>query len=286
MIELLDYILDNEDNFWIVNNITDNIPMGYMVYKVTEEGRYNNITKKKYTRQKEIEITPIPSTYKQIFKPQEFYINNKHNLKDVWKEYANILNKIGIRDKNIGIFGSYLIGFDINKDVDFVIYGKDNLHKYYHHIDYIKDKLKVTSITKEHIEYQYHKHKDKFNEKCDLLEIIQRNWSGIELDNGILSTPRFIDKNNMNIPRKKGIDKTIQVKVLEGLYSVMQPRQSLVEYNNKTYKVLTPIWKFQSFAHKGDILEIYANIDDDNKLIILDDNKYYIRYIYKSKNLD
>lgn len=285
MIELLDYILDNDDNFWIINNLTNNIPHGYMVYKVSNEGRYNNITKKKYTRQKEIEITKIPSSYKKIFKPQEFYLNNKKDLNGVWKEYANVLNEIGINDKDIGIFGSYLIGFDINKDVDFIIYGKDNLHKYYQNINYIKDKLKVTSISKEHIEYQYNKHKDKFNKKCSLLEIISRNWSGIELDNGVLSTPRFIDKDNMNIPNKKGIDKIIKVKVIEGLYSVMHPREALVEYNNETYKILSTIWKFQSFAHKGDILEVYGNVDKENKLIILDDKKYYISYIHKSNNI-
>jgi len=285
MIEILDYILDNNDNFWIVNNITNNIPKGYMVYKVSNEGRYNNITKKKYIRESEEEIINIPTNYKKIFKPQKFYLNHKKDLTGIWKDYVNILNEIGINDKDIGIFGSYLIGFDINKDVDYIIYGKDNLHKYYQNINYIKDKLKVTSISKEHIEYQYHKHKDKFNKKCDLLEIISRNWSGIELDNGILSTPRFIDKNNMNLPLKQGIDKKIKVKVLEGIYSVMQPRESLVEYNNDIYKVLTPTWKFQSFAHKGDILEIYGNVDDKNKLIVLDDKKYYINYIYKSKEI-
>ena len=182
----------------------------------------------------------------------------------------------------IGIFGSYLVGFDITKDVDFVIYGKNNLHKYYENINSIREKLQVTPISKSHIEYQYNKHKDKFNKNCDLLEIISRNWSGIELDNGILSTPRFIDKNNMYIPSKKGIDKVIKVKVLEGLYSVMLPREAAVEYNNEIYKIYSNIWKIQSFAHTGDIIEIYGNIDDKNKLIILDDYKYYINYIYKS----
>ena len=65
----------------------------------------------------------------------------------------------------------------------------------------------------------------------------------------------------------------------------MHPREAIVEYNNETYKVLSSIWKFQSFAHKGDILEIYGNVDNENKLIILDDNKYYISYIHKSKNI-
>jgi len=285
MIDLLDYILDNEDNFWIVSKIIDNTYYGYLVYKVSDEGKYNYKLKKNYTKEKEDGLIKIPNDYKFVFKPQEFYLNNKNNLKGIWKEYVNLLNEIGIKDEDIGIFGSYLIGFDITKDVDYIIYGKDNLVKYYNNIDYIRKKLNVTPISLEHIEYQYQKHKDKFPIKCDLKEIISRNWSGIELDNGVLSTPRFIDKTNMSIPSKKGIDKVIEVTIKEGFYSVMLPREAKVLYNDQEYKMLSSIWKFQSFAHLGDILEIYANVDDENRLIILDDNKYYIKYIKKSNKI-
>lgn len=286
MIELLDYILDDKDNFWIINNITENTFKGIMIYKVTSNGRYNNITKKNYIRCSDKEgIIEVPSKYKRIFKPREFYINNKTKLNGIWKDYVNVLNEIGIQDENIGIFGSYLIGFDIIKDVDFVIYGRNNLFKYYENIDYIREKLHVKSISREHIEYQYNKHKDKFNKKCDLKEIISRNWTGIELDNGVLSTPRFIDESSMTIPSKKGVDKTITVKVLEGFYSVMLPREGVVEYNNEKYKIISTLWKFQSFAHTGDIIEVFGNIDKENKLIILDENKYYIKYVYKSDKI-
>lgn len=281
--ELLDYVLDNDDNFWIVSNITDNTYRGYIVYRTSEIGRYNNITKKYYIKDVDKgNFLNIPNSYKRIFKPREFYIENKHNLNGIWKNYVDTLNEIGIPDYNIGIFGSYLIGFDICKDVDFIIYGKDNLNKYYDNIDYIRNKNKVTSISKEHIEHQYNKHKDKFNKECDLKEIISRNWSGIELENGVLSTPRFIDLDNMNIPNKKGIDKKITVKIIDGFYSVMLPRIAISECNGKIYTIVSDIWKFQSFAHIGDIIEIYANVDDDNNLIIMDDKKYYIKYLSKT----
>lgn len=286
MIELLDYILDNDDNFWIVNNITANTAKGYIVYKVAPTGKYNHITKKYYIKANDNNgIINIPTSYKKIFKPRQFFLENKTKLTGIWKDYVYVMNEIGIPDKDIGIFGSYLIGFDITKDVDFAIYGKDNLIKYYTKIDYIKEKLNVSSITENHIEYQYHKHKEKFPEKCDLKEIISRNWSGIELDNGVLSTPRFIALEKMSIPKKNGIDKIINVKVLDGLESAMLPRVSRVKYNNKIYKLVSSLWKFQSFAHKGDELELYGNVDDKNKIIILDNEKYYISYIKKSKQI-
>lgn len=286
MIELLDYVLDYDDNFWIVNNITDNKYKGYIVYRVNETGKYNHITKRYYLKDNDNNgIIEIPKLYKKVFKPRKFYLENKNNLEGIWKDYVNCLNEIGISDEDIGIFGSYLIGFDISKDVDFSIYGKENLHKYYDNVNYIKNKLNVTSITTEHINYQYDKHKVKFNESCDLKEIISRNWSGIELPNGVLSTPRFIDINNQSIPKKQGEDKLITVKVIEGIYSAMLPRVATVEYKNDKYKVYSTLWKFQSFAHKGDILEIYGNIDEKNKIIMLDENKYYITYMYKSKTI-
>lgn len=286
MIELLDYILDNNDNFWMISNITENTYKGHIVYKVSDKGKYNHLTNKYYTKETDSKgIIEIPREFQKIFKPQSFYINNKQNLKGIWKNYVNILNKIGIEDKNIGIFGSYLIGFDITKDVDFIIYGKDNLYKYYKNINYIKEKLQVTSISFEHINHQYQKHKTKYHTKCDLIEIISRNWSGIELSNGILSTPRFIDKNNMTIPLKQGKDKIIKVKVLEGFNSAMLPRTATVSYNNEKYKLYSNLWKFQSFAHKDDIIEIFGNVDPKNKIIILDDFKYYLNYLSKSNKI-
>ena len=286
MIELLDYILDNDDNFWIVNNITNGVAKGYMVYRVSKEGKINQITKKKYIKDNDNNgIITVPTTYKKIFKPREFYNLHKKDLNGVWKCYVKVLNEVGISDDDIGIFGSYLIGFDIEKDVDFVVYKRSNLDKYYKNIEYIKEKCNVTSITKEHIEYQYNKHKVKFSKDCDLKEIISRNWSGIELSNGVLSTPRFIDINKMEIPVKEGKDKVISVRVKEGLTSAMLPRLAIVEYNKEEYQMYSTLWKFQSFAHVGDVLEVFANVDEKNKIIIIDECKYYIKYLQKSNKI-
>lgn len=286
MIELLDYILDNDDNFWIVNNMTNGVAKGYIVYRVSEEGKINHITKKKYIKDNDNKgIINVPTKYKMIFKPRNFYKTHKKDLKGIWKNYVEALNEIGINDDDIGIFGSYLIGFDIKKDVDFVVYKRSNLNKYYKNIDYIKKKCNVISITKEHIEYQYNKHKIKFSKECDLKEIIRRNWSGIELSNGVLSTPRFVDLNKMSIPLKRGEDKVINVKVKEGITSAMLPRLAIVEYNKEEYEIYSTLWKFQSFAHTGDVLEVFANVDEKNKIIIIDESKYYIKYLHKSSNI-
>lgn len=278
MIGLLDYILDYEDNFWIIDSIEGNIPKGYMVYKVCEEGRYNPITKKKYEKMCSANITKIPK-YKKIFKPNEFYINNKSKLEGVWKKYVDSLNKIGIKDEDIGIFGSYLIGFEITKDVDFVIYGIDNLKKYYDNVDFIRNYIGATSITNNHIKHQYLKHKDLYHEKCDLLKIISRNWSGVQIKEGVLSTPRFIDRNFMETPIDDSGREIIRCKVLDGLTTALLPRRAEVIINNERYIILSNLWKYQSFLQAGDEIECYGNIDRDNKTITLYDSNCYVKFL-------
>lgn len=276
MIELLDYILDYDDNFWIISNITKENYYGYMVYKTDTNGnRYNNITKKNYIKQNCNGLIKIP-TYRRIFKPRECFNKRLKEIPMIWQKYVEGLQKVGIDD--IGIFGSFLIGFDVTKDVDFVIYGLDNFKKYYKNIKYIKEYINATSITKEHIEKQYNKHKKIYSEKCSLKKIIERNWSGVELDNGVLSTPRFIVDNYIT-PEKQGIDDIKIVEIIDDTYTDFLPRRAKCLVDGKEFEIITPLWKFQSFARINDKIEIYGNYDYDNNVIILDEMKYYIKYI-------
>lgn len=279
MIELLDYILDSEDNFWITASIEEDCYYGYIVYKVDDNGdRYNTITKKYYHKGicKKLELLP---KYKCLFKPRDFFRKNKNKLTGVWEKFVKALNMFEIDDKNIGIFGSFLIGFNIIKDVDFVIYGYDNLLKYYKHNDEIKIYIGASYISSEHIKYQYKKHCDLFSEKCDLEKIIGRNWSGVQIKKGVLSTPRFIELEEMIIPKDNGQREVIQLSVLEGLTTALLPRRAKVLWNNEIYTLLSNIWKYQSFLEDGDIIECLANVDREKKLIVLYDNSCYVKFL-------
>ena len=285
MIELLDYVLDYNDNFWIVAYISDEVK-GYMTYEVDENGnRYNNITHKMYTKKAYSGYKAIPK-YKQIFKANKFYLDNKKKLTGVWKKYVKALNKIGIEDKDIGIFGSYMIGFDIIKDVDFIIYGKDNLKKYYDNNDFIKEYTNSTTINQKHIDYQYNRHKTYHHSKTSLYEIISRNWSGIQVNENVLSTPRFIDRDNQRIIPSTNERKTIHFEVIDGFESTMFPRRATIIYNNEEYTVETCLWKYQSFLRKGDIVECSCYLNDQLKKVVLPDEKTcYIEFIKKGKEI-
>lgn len=276
MIELLDYVLDYDDNFWIIMNITSENVYGFMIYKKDKNGdRYNIFTKMKYKKLNGNSVTKIPK-YKKIYKPRECFKKHFNEIPLIWKKYVQALKNVGIDD--IGIFGSFLIGFEPTKDIDFVIYGLNNFKKYRDNIDYIKNYIDATSITNEHINMQYNKHKNNYSNQCDLKKIISRNWSGVELRNGVLSTPRFIIDNYVS-PVKKGVDAIHEVEIIDGTLSDFVPRRAKAILNGKEFEIISPLWKFQSFARNNDKLEIYGNYDFDNCVIILDEKKYYIKYI-------
>ena len=276
MIEFLDYVLDLDDNFWIVNNVTSEGIFGYMIYRKDDNGdRYNNFTKLKYTKQYDNYLIRIPK-YKKVYKPRDCFKNHLNEIPLIWKKYVEALENVGIDD--IGIFGSFLIGFDPIKDIDFVIYGLDNYKKYYDNILYIRNYIGATSITPSHINKQYNKHKNNYSDKCDLKKIISRNWSGVELENGVLSTPRFVIDGYIS-PIKKGIDATHIVEIIDGTLSDFVPRRAKALLNGIEFEIISPIWKFQSFARDKDKMEIYGNYDFNNHVIILDERSHYIKYI-------
>ena len=284
MLELLDYVLDLNDNFWIVGYI-DNEFKGYIVYRADDNGdRFNHITKKYYKKCACHKFEKIPA-YKKVFKPNKFYLEKKDDLKGVWGKYIEALNKIGIEDSDIGIFGSYLVGFDIIKDVDFVIYGEENLHKYYKNNEFIKEYTNSTYINENHILRQYNKHKNDYHDKTDLLEIIKRNWSGIQVSEKVLSTPRFIDRKKQHILPDNNKREIITFEVIDGFKTAMLPRQAKVKYNDEEYNLETCLWKYQSFLKKGDVVEEYASINHDLKTIILVDQDCYVKFINKGKNI-
>jgi predicted nucleotidyltransferase len=282
-IGILDYLLDEDYNFWVVNSITKSQKiLGFVAYSVDPLGtRYNNLTNLTYTKYKSTNLKIVDKKILYVFKPNVFYLQNKNNLPHLWKEFANQIELCGIESNNIGIFGSYLIGFDIIKDVDFVVYGKQNLKKIYNNIKTIKQTLNATSISPKHIEYQYNKHKDSYSPNCDLKLIISRNWSGVQVKDGVLSTIRFIDSNHITIPDKNNNKQKLNITVIDGLESALIPRQCKVKANNTTYTLFSPLWKFQSFAKANDTMEIFGYVDHLNKTILICDKEDYIKFLNK-----
>lgn len=279
MLRPLDYILDADDNFWIISYYQGSKIFGKIIYYCDPSGpRFNFITGKRYRKNPSSEIE-IPANYKMEFHPREFFQSNKKNLRDVWLQYVQALNQSGIPDEDIGIFGSYLIGFDVKKDIDFVIYGNENLQRYYSHREFIGEYTQTSHITEEHIVYQLNKYSHLYHPNCDLLTILRRNWSGIQVGPGVLSTPRFLDECSISIPLETGKNKLLRCQVVSGIESARFPRKAKVSINDKIYDIITPLWMLQSFAKEDDYLELFGDVDDDKQTILLIGKEHWIRYL-------
>lgn len=277
----LDYIQDKNDNFWIIKKVDKNKYYGQMVFKVCKKGRYNNITKKYYKKvikNTEYKLILI-SSVKKIYYPNECYLNNKNKLTDKWNILAILLKEIGIEDKNIGIYGSYLIGFNLEHDIDYVVYGIESYKKVKKNIDYIRNKLDAVSITKDHINYQYNKYRHLYNKKNDLEQILSHNWAGLQIKKGILSTIRFIkrDKHYMHI---MGKEITIKGIVSDGDGTNFLPRIGVINTQIGKINVITYFWMFNAFLSKGEKVLIKGKYNKKKKLIYLVNKTHWIKYLH------
>lgn len=283
-IDVLDYILDDDKNFWIVNKICDKKLYGYIVYKNDKNGdRFNFFTEETYTKNNDnsnVFLKELPKSFKCVFKPNLFYLAHKEDLCGIWRKFADSLNRIGVADADIGVFGSYLIGFDILKDVDFVVYGNKSLKLCYKNIDKLKKLMHATSISEKHIDYQFNKHKGNYNPKYDLKKIISRNWSGIQIKDGVLSTIRFVDLKNQEIPKINPQKIVLTGEITNSLKSACVPRQAIIRINKQNFKIYTPYWKLQSFAREGDKVEVYGKVDFNQRIIVIEEYEDYIKFIW------
>lgn len=281
MLQELDYILDYNGDIWIVTYFHADEPYGYIIYKRSSEGdRCNSITGYRYFKCNESISCPIPAA-KQIYRPREFFHEHYDELEGLWRCFADQMIMAGIQPERIGIFGSYLLGFEIIKDIDFVLYGDDSLKTYYENKDRIKKCCGCRYISKEHIDYQIKKYGSNYHDSCDLKGIIKRNWSGIQTGDGIgvLSTPRFIPDIKVNIPKCTGDNRVIECTVVSGLTSSFVPRYCEVLYNKELYRLITPFWMFQSFAKDGDRIRIRCDVNEKDKLFLLISNDHWLQYL-------
>jgi len=121
-----------------------------------------------------------------------------------WHEIVSYLEtviKVPIDD--IGIFGSYLVGLNKNtegrhiKDVDFVIYGMDNLLAVKKGMEKLLAHFNFNHISAEHIKYHAEKFGKQFMPGTSSFEkTLANKWSSIQIAPGMLNTLRFVYKEN------------------------------------------------------------------------------------------
>ncbi|MBT4373652.1 hypothetical protein HN832_00135 [archaeon] len=284
MFQDCDYILDEEDNFWIVHKGGKEV-YANRVFNVDENGdRYNALTKKKYSKVilDNFSIQIFKGKIKRIFKPREFFKDNFEVMSLSWKKIPLALMSVGISKENIGIFGSYMLGFEIIKDVDFIVYGLANFKIIKKNIKKIKEILHTSDITPEHIDYQIKKYAFLYSSENQFGKILQRNWAGIQIGKGVLSTIRFVyfnDESPKDLFIKFGAKTILKGIVVESEGTNFVPRIAFIDSPFGRIRILSYFWMFNSFLKKGEEIKICGDYCEENKTIYLSDDDSWIKYL-------
>jgi len=278
-----DYVLGDDGSFYIIRGYWDEC-LACKVFSPDKFGdRFNNITKEMYSKVIEgYHIPRVLGSYKKYFKPRENLDSNFKDLRGIWKRFYNEILNCGIQKEDVGIMGSYLIGFDVKKDVDFVVYGIENCKLLKSKISSLKKNLGATSITNEHIEYQINKHTRGYSRNNSFRKLLNNKWNSVQISDGILSTIRFVYKEGEILEnyfnKKIVLEKIISGEVVEDLNSSFSPRSFVVRTKDRVYTVATYLWIYQTCVKNGTKVKIKGNLREDN-IITLDKFSHWIEVL-------
>jgi len=280
-----DYVLDKKNRFYIVRGYWNNKDiLANLVFIPSIEGdRYNKETSLFYKKVIDENILPVKlnkADIKKIYKPREKFKHFHNILPKPWKTLAEKLAEI-VGIDHVGIFGSYLIGFDAKKDVDFFVYGLENFHKIKNNISKVFDSVNGRAITDEHIQYQIKKHAKYFSDFSNFEKLLQKKWSSIQIAKGILSTIRFVYNENEVPPNpfSSPVDRQIITTgiVIADVGCDFSPRIFEIKFGEKIYTVATYLWIYQSCVRIGDTISVKGNLHEDGKTITLTEFSHGIR---------
>lgn len=280
-----DYILDKKNRFWIIHGYGKEI-YGNLVFRPKKTGdRYNKILNLNYIKviDKFQHLLRISKKgVKKIFKPKECFRKNYKKLSGIWKKIADSFLNIGIKKRDIGIFGSYLIGFSLKKDIDFIIYGINNCIKVKKNMAYIRKFIGVKKISKRHIIHQKKKYSLFLSKKNDFQKMLKNKWPSLQIDKFTLTTIRFSYKKReipRNIEVKRGRRILASGIVRNSFGTNFMPRIFFLENKNKRIRVLTYFWAYQSCLKDGQKIKICGEYNQKFDTIFISSKKHWIKIL-------
>lgn len=193
----------------------------------------------------------------------------------LWSTMVNNFLKLGINANDIGVFGSKKLCLKSCRDVDFVIYGKENFDVIRKHIEWFKRESNLSNQTVRHAIYQAEKHGAFFDDSVNnLLMCLIRKWSTCAINETMTTTIRFVDTfcNSGNILKQYFYGQvcedeiTIRGIVIDEKTSFM-PRRFILKTHHGFYEVITPLWIFFQCVRKNDLVEVTGTLVD-NKILV------------------
>lgn len=217
----------------------------------------------------------------RVFEPQQrladFIMSEEEGM---WHQLYNSLKYFGIPPQDIGIFGSYLVGLHGNqhgehlKDIDFVIYGLENMRRVKAAITSLRERLNANPISPDHIKYHAYKFGRCFSPDLNSFNLTLANkWSSLQLAPGLLSTLRFSYKKS-ELPtnpisgRPLGLIQ-LKGKVVTDEGTNFMPRTfGLITSRSEIWQVVTYFWGFQSAVKIGDEIKVSGQLHTGNVISV------------------
>lgn len=202
--------------------------------------------------------------------------STKYRGIEVWDKMIMSLINLGIKQEDIGLFGSKRLGFDNCKDEDFIVYGYDNMILLKKHIDEFKRMAGLYNHTMTHARYQANTHGKYFaEEKNDLLMCLLRKWSTCAFTDKLTSTIRFVNEsdNTGKILKKYFYDTDLSNTVsIRGYVSSAEgtsfmPRHFVLNTEFGKIDVITPLWIFHQCVRDNDLVEVTGCLIDNSLLV-------------------
>lgn len=227
-------------------------------------------------------LTPIEDIDK-YFNPFEISGETRELIKKTkWGKLIHILEEL-MPKEDIGIIGSYLMGFPTEKsDIDIVIRGLKNLKIIKSKFDYILKKLDATPDLDEYLtkisldKYYGFYSKDKNN----FSQMIKNRWATIRTKE-YLTKLRFVPKEDeVKSPRIKNKLKEIEVKgrVVDDIGTNFMPRFFKIQTETREYFVLTYFWDYTYCVKKEDNVIINGSLFDENIVVINNRIKHGVNF--------
>lgn len=259
-------------------NVSD---FGKEIFKIHPEYSHNFVPRN----------TPLvfQSDIAEVFHPQDRIKQFKQEWRGfVWYDIFDYLTgKLKIPEKDMGIFGSYLVGLNKNmggshiKDVDFAVYGLENFYKVRNGMEVLLKHFGFSHIGEDHIVYHQEKFGSLFNPEINSFnKTLANKWPSIQIKTGLLNTLRFVYKKN-EIPKNPILGVKIKRVQIEGIVVDdtgvnFMPRTFKIETNGNVYTIITYFWAFQSCVKNGDRVFITGDLYQ-GRVVAVDDANHGIK---------
>lgn len=281
----LDYIEDKSGNFWIIHGGGDTF---YCNLVFSPDGFGERVNKKNDRNYSKVILdnmgfVPIEDvSIARVLNPRTFFEKNYSLIPEDWRKIPDSINSLGISKSSLGIFGSFLLGFDVVKDIDFVVYGKENCKTVLENLDLLRSRIGCEPISQEHIQYQVKKYGKIYSSENDFQKILSRNRAGMQMSSTVLSTVRFV-YNRSEEPRdiavQGGKEITLEGKVGNSFGFNFVPRIASVDSEIGNIRLLTYNWMFKSCLRDGDKVKVHGEYCEDNRTLYLSKKEHWLKYL-------